>query len=104
MPDNNNNNGSDYVFSKMAVIYLQNDKIESGCFACEIAKTLHEYANEIEKNNAGIGPYSEQCVEIFDSSGGTSLKCIAGSWLGHKEILPSKGVRRVLDLKHSPKK
>lgn len=91
------NKNSPYVFSHMATIMLENNTIEDSCFPCEIAKTLREYADAIERHEAGyLGGHSKYPVEIFDSTNGTKLTCIAGSWIGHRGAKPDKGLRQVL--------
>ena len=57
-----------YPYSRIAVLYLQNDVISDGYFTPEIARTLREYAEMIDKNEAG-----REHVEVYSGPRGTRL-------------------------------
>ncbi len=80
-----------YEHLRIATIYLENTKIQSGMWSFEIAKTLREYADAVESGDAG-----EHATALFDSKGGTKMTIIAGTWMGHKSPKQDTFVRPVL--------
>jgi hypothetical protein len=66
-------------YSRIEVIYLQNDTIGDGVFIHEVAKTLREYADMLEKNQAG-----REHVEIYENPRGTKLTAIGVTWYGER--------------------
>ena len=89
-----------YTHKKMAAIFLENDNFPSGkAFVFEIAQALREYADSLESCEKGTA--GSHSPEIFNSSGGTQIKSIVGSWTGDKNSLQDKGFRP--DLIKAPK-
>jgi hypothetical protein len=66
-------------YSRIEVIYLQNDTIGDGVFIHEVAKTLREYADMLEANQAG-----REHVEIYEGARGTRLTAIGATWYGKR--------------------
>ena len=66
-------------YSRIAIIYLQNDTIGDGIFISEVAKTLREYADIIENNLAG-----RRHLEIYNGPRGTKLTAIGATWYGEQ--------------------
>lgn len=86
-----------YMLSSFAALYLQNDKVGDGKFTPELVKSLREYADALERNEAGFNT-----AEIFNSTGGTTIKSIVGFWCGDKNTLQDTGPRPELVLKRPP--
>ncbi len=63
--------------SRIAVLHLQNDIIGDDLFAPEIANTLREYADMIDRNEAG-----HTSCERYEGPRGTKLMIIASTWFG----------------------
>lgn len=68
-----------YPYIRACSIHMENETIGDGYFAAEIAKSLREYADMIEKNEAGF-----DAAEWFVSKGGTRVFLLAGAWSGQK--------------------
>lgn len=66
-----------YPYSRIAVLHLQNDVIGDDWFAPELSKTLREYADMIDRNEAGIA-----ACEKYEGPRGTKLMVIAATWHG----------------------
>ncbi len=86
-----------YKMSRFAFLHIQNDKIGDKSFSPEIVTALREYADALENGEAGF-----HATEIFNSSGGTMITNIVGSWCGDENTLSDKGLRHELVLKSQP--
>lgn len=68
-----------YPYSRIAILHVQNDIIGDGVFVHELAMTLREYADMIERHEAG----RETC-ERYDGPRGTKLTVIGATWYGEQ--------------------
>lgn len=77
-----------YPHSRIAVLYVQNDEIGDGVFVHEIAATLREYAEMIERNEAG-----RVACEQYKGPRGTKLTVIGVAWHGEQIPFPAPGLQ-----------
>lgn len=78
-----------YPYSRIAVLYVQNDTIGDGVFVRELAATLREYADMIERNEAG-----REACEKYDGPRGTKLTVIGAAWNGDRIPCAAQDLRR----------
>ena len=81
-----------YPYSRIAVLHVQNDTIGDGVFVHELAKTLREYADMIDKNEAG-----REHIEKYDGPRGTKLTVIGVTWHGQQIPSPARAPQTLLD-------
>ena len=81
-----------YPYSRIAVLHVQNDTIGDGVFVHELAKTLREYADMIDKDEAG-----REHVEKYEGPRGTKLTVIGVTWYGEQIPSPATAPQTLLD-------
>ena len=69
---------------RIAVLYIENETIGDGFFAVEIVNTLREYADMVDRGEAG----HLQCEEYIGPRG-TKLSIIAGGGCGIDTRVPN---------------
>jgi len=77
-----------YPYNRIAVLYVQNDQIGDGVFVHELAATLREYADMIERNEAG-----RTGCEKYNGPRGTKLTVIGATWYGEQIPSPMPDLR-----------
>lgn len=70
----------------IAALYIENDEIGDGFFAPEVARTLREYADMVDKHIAG-----RRGCELYEGPRRTRLTIIARSWYEQQILRQTPG-------------